>query len=329
MSNKNLQTKKIGLIGLGQQMQCELVPALLKHNNVYEVVAICDTNRENIEIIKTYFPKASTYTDYRELLNIEMQIRDVIVCLPHYLYIEVVTECLVKGFNVFKEKPLAKNFKESKEIFRISKTHGKKVYTVTKRDFYPAYIRGKELLKELGEIYQYVAKHYVTGGNIHEGWKSNKFKSGGGAVINLGYHLLKVLIDYFGEIQNASMCSSNKGKEGFKYEVEDAVTALISHKDGVYGSFQFNCYTGVKQETIEIHGTKGTMIISKTEITIYSTNGTIILKEDFKNDSVKATEHALNEFQIVSEKDTQNIEENLKIMKSIDKLYKNNIFIIS
>ncbi len=327
MTDNKVESKKIALIGLGQQMQCELVPALLSLSDMYKVVAICDTDSDNINIVKDKFPNVRIYADYEELLDKEMQIKDIVVSLPHYLYSKVVKKCLDKGLNIFKEKPLAKDFNESIEILQNAKIKQKTVYTVTKRDFYPVYIRGKELLEELGTIYQYTAKHYVTGGNIHEGWKSNKFQSGGGAVINLGYHLLKVLIDYFGEIENAAMYSSNKGKEGYKYEVEDAVTALISHKSGTYGSFQLNCYTGVKQESIEIHGTKGTMVIAKTEITIYSLDGTIRLKESFQNDGVEAVENALHEFMSIEEGNTKNVQENLKVMESIDKLYKhNNIF---
>lgn len=322
-----INIKNIALIGLGQQMQCELVPALLNTQNIYKITAICDTNPENIKIIKANFPYANSYTDYKELLGQEKDIKDVIVCLPHYLYRKVVGECLDRGLNVFKEKPLSKDLKESQEIYEKAIEKNKIVYTVTKRDFYPAYKRGKQLLKDLGKIYQYTAKHYVTGGNLHEGWKSNSFQSGGGAVINLGYHLLNVLIEYFGDVSNAAMYSSNKGKEGHKYEVEDAVSALISHKNGIYGSFQFNCYTGIKQESIEIHGTKGTMVITKTEIVIFSVDGILILKETFENDGVKAVTGALNEFGEIQEGNNVNIEQNLKVMETIDKLYKhNNIF---
>lgn len=187
---------KIVLIGLGQQSQTEIIPAILDNLKIYEVIAICDKDINNINLVASIFPKAKTYTDYKNIINLEKGIDAAIISLPHYLYQDVMKECIKNNLNIFKEKPLSKNFKEADSISRAALKHKIKIYTVTKRNFYQSYIRAKELLPKLGKIYQYTAKHFVTGGNIHEGWKSNFREAGGGVVINLAYHLLDILISY-------------------------------------------------------------------------------------------------------------------------------------
>ncbi len=63
MNNENLI--KVGLIGLGAQMQCEIIPALMLSNDTFEIVAICDKEIENINLVKSFFTKANIYTDYK------------------------------------------------------------------------------------------------------------------------------------------------------------------------------------------------------------------------------------------------------------------------
>jgi hypothetical protein len=52
------------------------------------------------------------------------------------------------------------------------------IFTVTKRNYYDSYQDGFQYLQRIGNIYQYIARHFVTGGNIHYGWRST-FKDAG------------------------------------------------------------------------------------------------------------------------------------------------------
>ena len=316
--------KKVGLIGLGQQMECDLTPAVLNSKGIYDVIAICDKEPEKINIAAKSFPNAKAYLDYKELIRSEKELDFVIISLPHYLHFEVTRECIKNGVAVFKEKPLTKSISEANKIVKEAINKKIHVYTITKRNFYQSYKRAKELLSELGHIYQYTAKHFVTGGNIHEGWKSTFAESGGGVVINLAYHLLDILISFFGPVSNGNMYSSNTGNQDYKYEVDDSATALMLHENGTYGSFQFNCYTGVKQESIEINGTKGTLVVTKTDVYLYSQNGKEMLHETYKTDGVAAISEALEKFYDSNfEEVKNNLLHHQKIMQAINMLYKN------
>lgn len=317
--------KNIAIIGLGQQTQQEIIPALLQCKDLFSVVAICDPQIDQISLVHPLFPESKIYTNYIDLLNGERRIDNIVISVPHIHYFEIVKESLIRGIDIFKEKPLSHNIVEAKELYKLSEKKRLSIFTITKRNYYQSYKEGHEYLKRIGKIYQYIAKHFVTGGNIHYGWRSTFKDAGGGVLINLGYHLIDILIQYFGEINHAYMASSNLGCPNNSYEVEDAATLLLKHKKGPYGSFQFNCYSGVKHESIEVHGTKGILIIKKDGIQLFNEKGALLINNKYQHDGIQANAEALtlffnNNHDIMK----KNLNQNMRIMKTIDMLYKNN-----
>jgi len=314
--------KRVGLIGLGHQTQSELIPALLQLSPQVEVVALCDPQADIVQQIQKQFPQARVYSSLTEFFEQETELDAVVTAVPHFLYEEICEQALARGIAVFKEKPFAMNGQQAQEFVELSQKTHCPVFTVTKRAQYQAYQRGQELLAELGPVYQYSARQFIPHGNIYEGWRSRQKTAGGGVFLDMGYHLLEVLLSYFGRPSEVHMFTSNTGKAGYSYEVEDAASLLLQHSSGVHGCFQVACLGGPKQESIEVRGQNGVLQIGKDRVQLHSHFGEVLRDEAFAVDGIASTRLAMEQFFFGNWEIWQrNLQHNLEMMHIIDTAY--------
>lgn len=320
---------KIAIIGLGYQTRDELIPALAKVHDEQEWV-LCDIKQEFIDAaVEQASELGIPHQTYNRYGDIFRQVSDsldaVVVSLPHFLYGDVTLRALDYGIPVFKEKPLAHNLKEAREIGRQAFRKNIPVYTVTKRQFYSSYNAAEELIRKghIGRPYMYSARHFIPHGNLYTGWRSTYEAAGGGVFLDMGYHLLDVIMRYFGDISQVNTHWSNVAKPGYSYEVEDAASLHLWHPKGVHGVFQVGALTGPKEESIEIRGTEKTIKVWKNQIEIHDVSGELEDRVSCEANGVEATKLAMDEF-FSFDKDiwSENLNHNLKMMKVINQAYR-------
>lgn len=313
--------KQIGLIGLGRQMELELIPAIGHCTNLFRVVALCDINKQRLRRINSIYPEAQPFRSYEVMFNTK-KLDAIVVCVPHYLYYPIVELALRKRIAVFKEKPFALNSNETKLILNLwEKTHIP-IYTVGKRQFYGSYGWAKRNLSFLGQVYQYSARRAIPNGTLFRGWRSRIEQAGGGALIDLGYHFLHIIVDFFGLPRDITMHASSNGKPGYRYEVEDAASILLHHNNSLHGTLMLNCLSGMTEESFEIIGTEARMLILRDNVLIYTKKG-IQKNKTFQTDSVQTNSMALKEFYNADEATMQkNVDRNVAVMGMIDAAYK-------
>lgn len=314
--------KRIGIIGLGKQTQDELIPAILSCDIESNIEAICDIDENVLKKFNQKFPNAHPYSSYEELFDREKNLDCVIICVPHKFYFPIAKVALRRKVAVFKEKPLAKNLLEAQTMCNLASESKTPLFTLTKRAYYPAYQLGKLTLSQLGQVYQYSAKHFNPNGSIFEGWRSRKNIAGGGALLDLGYHMLDLIISYFGPPMDVDVKKSNSGRLGFNYKVEDSASLLLSHQSGVHGVFQIGCLSGPKEESLEIRGSNGTMMIKKDHVSLFNSKGIRVINKHFKSDSIFSVAKAFNAFFSLSYKRLKEYQDHqLLIMRTIDHAY--------
>lgn len=315
--------KKVAIIGLGKQTQEELVPAILSCDTKNSIEAICDVNKNVLQKFNKKFPNARPYHSYKDLFDKEKGIDCAIICVPHKFYFPISEAALQQRIAVFKEKPLARNYIEAQKISNLSDKTKTPLFTITKRAYYPSYQFGKLILPQLGNIYQYLAKHFIPNGNLYKGWRSKKDIAGGGVILDLGYHLLDIMVSYFGPPIDIHIFKSNKGMPRCRYKVEDSASFLLSHKSGIHGCFQIGCLSGPKEELLEIRGTNGTAIIKKDHVSLFNRKDILVIDKYFKTDSVFSVAKAFDAFFSSPYKKLKEYKDHqLIIMQTIDKVYK-------
>jgi predicted dehydrogenase len=155
--------------------------------------ACADLDEERRTIFeKEYSPKRSC-SDYHELLH-DPAVDAVIICLPNFLHFPASLAGLEAGKHILCEKPPTMNGAEMK-VLREEARRRKLVYYFSRQfRFSPEMRAAKALVEEgrLGRIYHAKAT-FVRSRGIPVGignWFTEKKRSGGGALIDIGVHAL-------------------------------------------------------------------------------------------------------------------------------------------
>ncbi|HEY4281550.1 MAG TPA: Gfo/Idh/MocA family oxidoreductase [Chthoniobacterales bacterium] len=181
----------IGIIGTGWpgQMHAEAI----RSGELANIYAAADVNEERLSAFKEQYQPANSHSDYHDLLH-DPKIDAVIICLPNFLHFPASLAALEHGKHVLCEKPPTMNAAEMK-VLREEAGRRKLVYYFSRQfRFTPAMRAAKALVDEgrLGKIYHAKATFVRTRG-IPVGigsWFTEKKRSGGGALIDIGIHAL-------------------------------------------------------------------------------------------------------------------------------------------
>ena len=147
--NSKLNIALIGTWGRGEAH----FSTLAKEN----VVAICDVNEEHLASGAKQFPQATTYTDWRKLLD-HKGLEAVMICSTDHTHAHITIWAMNRGLHVYCEKPLAITVEEARLVRETYlKNRGKLATQVgTQRHAIENFQRVRELIQDgaIGEVSQ-------------------------------------------------------------------------------------------------------------------------------------------------------------------------------
>src|ERR1043165_3218082 len=112
LRGKNLSEKlDIAVIGAGGRGGSNLSSVSSEN-----IVALCDVNANNLEAASRKFPKATTYSDFRQLFDREKHLDAVVVSTCEHTHAFATMLALKSGKHVYCEKPLTHNIWEARKI---------------------------------------------------------------------------------------------------------------------------------------------------------------------------------------------------------------------
>src|SRR5690242_15890983 len=181
----------LGIIGTGWPGQQHAIAARsVELAHLYGCADIDDSRRAQFE--QEYGPNRA-FIDYQDLLD-DPKIDAAIICLPNFLHFPASLAALEAGKHVLCEKPPTMNAAEMK-VLREEATKRKLIYYFSRQfRFTPPMRAAKKAVEEgrLGKIYHAKAT-FVRSRGIPVGvgnWFTEKKRSGGGALIDIGIHAL-------------------------------------------------------------------------------------------------------------------------------------------
>ncbi len=210
-------------------------------------------------------------TNYFDLLE-RQDIHIINCCTPNYLHKDIVVNALRAGKHVYCDKPLALNLAQAREILAAYRESGKIGQMAVQYRYIPALLRAKELIAErfLGRVFT-VRSQYLHSGYIDPqrplSWRLEKEKAGGGALFDLGSHVIDLIYYLLGDF--AAIYTTTEtfirerplpGKNGRgKVEVDDLALMQFRLKNGALGTMEVSrVATGANDDlTLEIHGDQG------------------------------------------------------------------------
>lgn len=224
---------KIGVIGLGKMGMLHSVNSM-RFDHV-KIVAAADTSKGRLLKAKKLGVK-NLYSDFRSLLNANIDLDAVIIALPNFLHVESVKTALEKEIDVFVEKPLARTTKECKEILRSVDKSGRKLMVGHCVRFFDSVERIKRTVDcgHIGRLEVITLESIATGPFSHglipkpvPEWWFDPEKVGGGAMLDIGYHLIDLFRFFAGD------CHLVFSHLGYKYNLpmEDSAIAIIQSND--------------------------------------------------------------------------------------------------
>ena len=249
----------LGIIGLGFIGKVHLRNCL--NIKSAKVVAAADISKRALKYAQEFGVK-QLFTDYRELLK-QPNIDAVIISLPTYLHAPCAINAAEEGKHIFLEKPLARNLKEGKEIISAVKKHNVKLMVGYPLRYSKEFVNLKKQIENgtLGDIQTAYAVNIAAGPFFHRAermiphpipeWWLNRELTGGGALIDLGSHMINLTRWYFGEIVNI------KALLGYRYnlDVEDHAICFINFKSGTSAIINVGWFSQKTAIGVVIHGT--------------------------------------------------------------------------
>jgi predicted dehydrogenase len=274
-------TVRVGIMGAGWPGQ--------QHAKGYDasggfkIVAVSDLIPSRREKLQAEHKIATVYADAKEMLA-DKQIDAVSVCLPTFLHAPVAIAALKAGKHVIIEKPPAMNAKEAKQIQAAAAKAGKVVLYAVQRRFGGHEQAAKQAIAKgyAGDVYHARAGWMRTRGiPIGTGWFTDKSRSGGGALIDIGVHALDLAWYMLGQPKPTSAFGvthqrfAELAPKEIKYDVDDAAFALIRFEGGrsleLSTSWAFNQPPQQQGTFCRVHGDKGA-------VDVYTPNGAIIYR---------------------------------------------------
>jgi len=237
-------------------------------NSKFHFVAAVDSNAKLLnEIFDNRKIKTSEYLD-DILFNVDFDI--AIICLPHITHKEVTIPLIKAGKTIIKEKPLATStaeLLEYKEAMRKYKNY--KLLTIVQRQFSSIFKQAYDHLPLLGKIYNFKYEYNLNAQTQITGWRAEYEKSKGGVLIDMGYHVLDVILSFFGQYKSIYCLKSYCDERMEKNSLEDSIFLLIEHSSGICGSINITRQHSQKNEIFEIIGSQGTMIITPSYFKLF------------------------------------------------------------
>jgi predicted dehydrogenase len=322
---------KLALIGLGYIGKIHLKNCLSLKSA--KLVAVADTSKAALKYAQNAGVK-STYNSYEIMLQKE-DIDAVIISLPTFLHEKCVKDAADYGADVFLEKPLARNVREGEAIVKCVKEHGIKLMLGYPNRFYKPFIKLKKDLDDgfYGDIQTANAVIIGPGPFLHRTekgspkpvpeWWFSKELTGGGALLDLGCHVINLLRWYLGDVENIKCVLGYR----FGLEVEDHAASIAKFKSGTIATINVGWFSLKSILKVELFGTADHAIqYRKSPNLIFEALKQLVVgTSEFYQLFKSELEHFVNCLENY-EDPSPSAEEGLADLKIIDQAYKNAIF---
>lgn len=268
---------RVGIIGCG---------AGIFHLEGYQteprakVVALAGLDTDRCEMLAKKFDVPRIYRDYQDLLA-DDDIDAVSIAVPNILHMPVALAAFEAGKHVLIEKPLARNAEEGVRMVEAAEKHGKLLgisfQRRTRHDI--QLLRNQVDTGAFGRVYYSKAWWMRRSGIPGLGsWFTSKEGAGGGPLIDLGVHVLDMVLYVLGNPKITSVSASTyaeigpQGKGAWvgrrssspsevqQYEVEDLATAFMRFEDGgtLLLEASWAAFTEMKDDFgIQLYGSQG------------------------------------------------------------------------
>ncbi len=221
---------RMAVVGLGNRGKKHA--AVIEACNATRLVGLCDLRAE---ALLPYGSTVPTSTDAARLLA-ETGPSGAVVAVPHDAYVPLIGHYLANGVSCLKEKPLARTLPEAWHLERLVTEGAGKLAIAAQRRHGDVLSTVKAILGRSSRppiAFEYVYTLGLAPGD--QDWRSSRSLAGGGAILDMGYHVLDFLTALLGVPQSVS-AFAQQTRGPHQGGVENGATLLLTYPGGTTGT---------------------------------------------------------------------------------------------
>lgn len=338
----------VAIIGVGN-ISVEHINAYLKNPEV-NVVAFCDIDQRKLEERGKQFKVDRLYSNIDELLLNGEDIDAVSICTWNTSHAEMSIKALDAGKHVLCEKPMSHSVEEALKMKEAAERNNKTLMIGFVRRFGNDTKVIQKFVEDgsFGSFYYAKAELLRRNGNPG-GWFSDKSRSAGGPLIDLGVHVIDLVRYLMGQPKVVSVYGATFDKilqkrnqlvdqpayvsesriDGATVDVEDLAVAMIRFDNGAILNVEASFALDIKEDrmNIEMFGTQGGFSMSP-EIEMYSSAHGHLINTSFDTDTALnfsgLFENEINHFiDVITKKETciSPAQDGVEMMRIIEAIY--------
>lgn len=255
----------LGLIGLGMQGRIHLRNCLRLEG--VRVAGVSDISKKALLFARRKGIK-NRYRDYNRLLN-DGNVDAVIISLPNHLHLESTVRAAEAGKDVFLEKPLARDAREGEKVLSAVRRNGVRFMLGYPLRFHKLFneIRDKILDGFFGEVQiadasnvchgPFSSKSDSSGPSPVPSWWFRRELTGGGALLDLGSHLINLLTWYFGEVIDTKSYLGYR----FNMDFEDLAVGVLRFDGGPIAIIKAGWFSKDFQLCLQVCGSAKSSVV--------------------------------------------------------------------
>jgi predicted dehydrogenase len=334
---------RFGLIGAGGIAEYT-ARDILGHPDA-AIVAIADPSRARAEALAARCG-AIALDDPAELLA-RAEVDAVYIAVPNRLHAPLAIAALAAGKHVLLEKPFTTSLAEAEETVAEAERHGRLLMLGMNQRFDPAVQRARALSADgqLGDVYHAKAWWRRRAGIPRIGsWFTNRAESGGGALLDIGVHMLDATLYALGNFRPIAVSGATFATFGDRgqgdgtwgrsertsmlFDVEDFATALIRMEGGLVvvldAAWAMN-QPAVDDRGIELYGSEGGLSVFPNQLHRPAADGSFVTAHGLPTGPV-ALPHCSRAHHFVNvllgrEESVVHVSEALAVQRILDGIY--------
>jgi predicted dehydrogenase len=252
---------RFGIAGAGVIVREYHLPVMVTNPRV-EVVAICDVIEAAARRSAEQFNIPKTYRDYSALVA-RSELDAVFVAVPNNLHAPLAVAAFAAGKHVLCEKPMASTVKEAHCMLAAAERAGKSLAIAhpwrCDQDYH--WLHDVVASGRLGKIFKVRCHAILTEGSPPvDSWRFKREIVGGGALTDLGIHLIDAVSYLFDDQLRPQSVFAKTANLFTDAEVEDTATAIFDFNDGLTVTVEAGWHHNFQNSphgAIEIFGTEG------------------------------------------------------------------------
>lgn len=253
-----IKTKKLkwGISGCGRVTENTFIPALTMSRKG-KLVSLYSRDIKRSKFLAEKFGAQSFHDNFDEFLKSDIDI--VYIASENSRHYEQVIKAAKAGKHILCEKPLAMTSSQAEEMVSICKNNNVHLAVNYQHRFHPLVVKARELIKDqkLGKLVS-ISLNFNTDFPPSSNYRFKKDLSGGGALRDLGTHMIDLLRYLGGEIAEIDGVIDNLV---YQSEVDDFALATVKFAKEGYGSFNVSFNSKKAFNRVEVVCHKGSMSI--------------------------------------------------------------------